>query len=200
MLISMIRLHDQIFLQLAKNSTEVSAECRPCFSVKSWQPLVSKLKVHRSCAHRWQMRRPLRALAQSVGSAGRCVRDGWAQCLLRGPHDWSCPASHPLQALPLCHWQECWRDPSHTKPELIMRECLACHVHCVLCAQHECRVIRCFSGHDHNLVRLHTMPVGTCRDPFRVAFRGASALRLSSEKDCCKYQVVCNLMLQELTS
>ncbi len=148
MLIDVIRLYGQIFLQLAKNSTDVScvSSCmmQPMLlCLKCWGTLVSKHSVHRSCAHRWQMQRLLRALAQSVGSGGRCVRDGWAQCLLRGPHDWSCPASHPLQALPLYHWQECSHDPSHTKPEFIMRECLACHVHCILCAKPECRVIRC---------------------------------------------------------
>ena len=144
----MIRLHNQIFLQLAKNSIDVSCvfSCtmQPMLlCLKCWGTLVSRHSAHRSCAHRWQMDCLLRVLAQSVGSAGRCVRDGRAQCLLRGPRDWSCPASHPLQALPLCHWQECSHDPSHTKPEVIMHECLACHVHCVLCAKPECRVIRC---------------------------------------------------------
>ncbi len=150
MLIGIIRLHDQTLLQIAKNSADVSCAFSCMWQpmllrLKCWGTLISRHSGHTSCAHRWQMQRLLRALAQSVGSAGRYVRDGWAQCLLKGPHDWSCPASHPLQALPLCHWQECSHDPSHTKPGIIMRECLACHVHCVMCAERECRVMRCRS-------------------------------------------------------
>lgn len=134
MLTGMIRLQSQHVLQLAENSTMSlvlflhEAACACLLETLG----ISKQSATRSCAHRWQMQRLLRALAQSVGSAGRCVRDEQAQCLLRGPHDWSCPASHPLQALQLCHWQECSHDPSHTKPEIIMRERLACHVHCAL--------------------------------------------------------------------
>jgi hypothetical protein len=45
---------------------------------------------------------------------------------------------------------------------------------------HEMQVM--FKGHDQYHVRLHIMRVSTCRDLFRVAFRGASALLPSSER------------------